>query len=187
VLSNSNILFRRFSRLAKLILAAVILASAAIGPAFAQSEAGVKTAFIYNFAKFTEWPASAFAGDSAPITVGFVGADSLADTFEKNVTGKNANGRDFAVKKLSGAAGVDGCQIVFVGDASQASAVIGALKGKPVLQVGDSAGFAAAGGMITFVVTDGKVSFDLDLGAINAGGLKLNDKLRQVARNVKGG
>ena len=187
MLLNSNILFHRFSRLAKLILTAIILATAAIGSAFAQSEAGVKTAFIYNFAKFTEWPAGAFASDNAPITVGFIGADSLADTFEKNVTGKNANGRDFAVKKLSGAAGVESCQIVFVGDVSQASAVIGALKGKPVLLVGDSSGFAAAGGMITFVVTDGKVSFDLDLGAINAGGLKLNDKLRQVARNVKGG
>ena len=179
--------FNGFPRPAKLMLAVVFLAIAGIGPVFAQSEAGVKTAFLYNFAKFTEWPASAFAGDSAPITVGFVGADSLADTFEKNVTGKNANGRDFAVKKLSGAAGVESCQIVFVGDASQAAAVVGAAKGKPVLLVGDSDGFAAAGGMITFVVAGGKVSFDLDLGAINAGGLKLNDKLRQVARNVKGG
>ena len=187
MLSNSNIFSNRFARPAKLMLAVVFLAIASLGPVFAQSEAGVKTAFLYNFAKFTEWPASAFAGDSAPITVGFVGADSLADTFEKNVTGKNANGRDFAVKKLSGAAGVESCQIVFVGDASQAAAVVAATKGKPVLLVGDSGGFAAAGGMITFVVTDGKVSFDLDLGAINAGGLKLDAKLRQVARNVKGG
>jgi hypothetical protein len=184
---NSKVVQPSFARRVKLVLAAAILALATIGPVFAQSADGIKAAFIYNFAKFAEWPAGAFSGDSAPITVGFVGADALADGFEKNVTGKNANGRDFAIKKLSGAAGVETCQIVFVGDAGQAAAVLAAAKGKPVLTVGDSAGFASAGGMITFVDNGGKVGFDLDLGAVNANGLKLNAKLQQIARNVKGG
>ena len=183
---NSNVIGFGLLCRTKLILVAAILAMAA-GPAFAQSADGIKAAFIYNFAKFTDWPAGAFAGDSAPITVGFVGADALADGFEKNVTGKNANGRDFAVKKLSGADGVAGCQIVFVGDAGQASAVVAAAKGKPVLTVGDSDGFASAGGMINFVDNGGKVGFDLDVGAVNASGLKLNAKLQGIARNVKGG
>lgn len=182
-----KILLRGLPRRAKLILACGVLAMGAAGPAFAQSADGIKAAFIYNFAKFTEWPAGAFANDGAPVTVGFVGADALADGFEKNVTGKNANGRDFAVKKLTGADGAAGCQIVFVGDASQAAAVVAAVKGKPVLTVGESDGFASVGGMINFVDNGGKVGFDLDLGAINAGGLKLNAKLQQIARNVKGG
>ena len=185
--SNLNTGFGGFTRCVKLLLAAAIFAVAATGTVFAQSETGIKAAFIYNFAKFTEWPAGAFASDSAPITVGFIGADALADSFEKNVTGKNVNGRDFAIKKLSGAADASSCQIVFVGDASQASAIESAAKCKPVLTVGDSDGFAGAGGMINFVDNGGKVGFDLDIGAINASGLKLNAKLQQVARNVKGG
>ena len=178
---------RGFSRRVKALLAAACFAVAASCPAFAQSADGIKAAFVYNFAKFAEWPAGAFAGDSAPLTVGFIGADALADGFEKNVTGKNANGRDFAVKKLSGVAGVGSCQIVFVGDASQAAAVIAAAKGKPVLTVGDSDGFTTAGGMITFVDNGGKVGFDLDLNVVNAAGLKLDSKLQHIARNVKGG
>jgi hypothetical protein len=184
---NLNVLRAGFLRRTKLFLAATVFAVATLGPAFAQSADGIKAAFIYNFAKFSEWPASAFANDSAPIAVGFIGADSLADGFEKNVTGKNVNGRDFAVKKLSGAAGVEACQIIFVGDAGQAAAVMAAVKGKPVLTVGDSDGSAAAGGMITFVDNGGKVGFDLNLGSVNASGIKLNAKLQQIARNVKGG
>lgn len=156
-------------------------------PALAQTEEGIKAAFIYNFAKFTVWPDTAFAGSAAPITVGFVGADSLADTFEKNVVGKNANGRDFAVKRFASAAGTENCQLVFVADAAQIASVLGATKGKAILTLGDSDSFGAAGGMVRFVKDGAKVSFDLDLTAINAAQLQLNAKLQSIAHSVKGG
>ena len=178
--------FNGFPRPAKLMLAVVFLAIAGIGPALAQSEEGVKAAFIYNFAKFTEWPDGAFAGASAPVTVGFVVADALADKFQQVIAGRNANGRDFAIKKLSGAADAAGCQIVYVGDASQAAAVVGATKGKPVLTLGESDGFVSAGGMVNFVLEGGKVGFDLDLNVVNANGLKVDAKLRSVARKCSG-
>lgn len=177
---------RELCRTLRWLLAAVAMLAAA-DSAMAQSEDGIKCAFIYNFAKFATWPDSAFAGGSAPITVGFVGADALADTFEQNITGKFAGGRSFSVKKFSGAAGTEGCQIVYVGDGGLAGAVVTAAKGKPVLTIGASDGFDAAGGMINFVNDSGKVRFDLDLNAVGAAGLKLDAKLRQVARNVKGG
>lgn len=168
-----------------LAVAAALLATAV--STFAQSEDGIKTAFIYNFAKFVTWPDSAFASGNAPITVGFVGADTLADEFQQNVTGKNANGRDFAIKKFASAAGVEGCQIVFVGDNGQVTAVTGATKGKPILTVGGSDAFVSAGGMINFIDEGGRVGFDLDLTAANAVGLKVDPKLCHVARKVKGG
>lgn len=174
-------------RIAKLLAVCGLFLVATAMPAAAQSEEGIKAAFLYNYAKYTEWPAKAFADGNSPITVGFVGADSLADTFEKNVTGKNANGRDFAVKKLSGAAGAESCQIVFIGDSSQNAAVLGALKGKSVLTVGDGEQFTESGGMIKFIKDGAKITFDLYLDTAGAVGLKLDQKLRQIARNVKGG
>jgi hypothetical protein len=170
-----------------LLLLAALFSLAAVNSALAQSEDGIKAAFVYNFAKFTEWPANAFANDSAPITVGFVGAESLADMFEKNVVGKNANGRDFAVKRLADATGAEICQIIFIGDKSQVAGVLAATAGKPILMIGDSDGFATAGGMINFVKDGAKISFDLNVTAINAVHLNLDAKLRQIARNVKGG
>ena len=178
---------RRLTRWIGLLLAGCGFCLAFTHTASAQSEDGIKAAFIYNFAKFTNWPAKAFADANAPINVGFVAADSMADLFEKNVTGKNANGRDFAVKRLSGSAGAESCQIVYIGDGQQAAAVIAAAKGKPILTVGNSDAFAGAGGMVNFIKDGAKIKFDLDLGATSSAELKLDEKIRQLARNVKGG
>lgn len=168
------------------LLLAAVVASLLPARAFAQSEDGLKAAFIYNFAKFVEWPPDAFSDANAPITVGFVNADSLAALFEKNVTGKTANGRDYLVKRLRGPDGADSCAMVFVGDPSQAAAVLGTLKGKPILTVGSSDAFAAGGGMINFIKDGAKMTFDLNLSALTASNLKLDPKLRQLARNGQG-
>jgi hypothetical protein len=151
----------------------------------AQSEDAVKAAFLFNFAKLTEWPGSAFADAKAPIQVGFVGGAALADTFEKAVTGKNVNGREFAVKKLDGGAAAAGCHMVFVGDSGKAGDVVGAVKGKPVLTVGED-GFAEAGGVVGFVKDGAKMTFNLNLAPAKDASLKLDPKLQQIAKSVKG-
>jgi hypothetical protein len=184
---NRQAPFRRAVSRARRLFAVGAVCVAAAASALGQSEEGVKAAFLYNFGKFAAWPQGALADGNALLTVGFVGADALADVFEKNVAGKNVNGRDVAVRKLSDAAGAEKCQIVYVGDASQAAAVLAAVKDRPILTVGEGDAFAAAGGMIRFVREGAKVSFDLDLQAAKAVKLELDQKVRQIARNVKGG
>jgi hypothetical protein len=161
------------------VLIAVLAALFGPGPvrALADNEDSIKSAFLFNFAKFTEWPADAPAGR---IVVGFVAADALAETFEKNIVGKNANGREFAIKKLA-AGEAASCHIVYVGDAGQISASAGAAKGKPVLVIGE-----AEGGAIAFMKDGPKLTFALDLDAAKASNLKLDPKLQKVAKTVKG-
>lgn len=152
--------------------------------ASAQSAEALKSAFIFNFAKFVTWPDGAIAGDQ--FVVGFLGADEQADTFEKTVSGKNVNGKTFAVKKLGGAAEAAGCQIVFVGDVGKLADVMGAVSGKPVLTVGDTEEFASKGGVIGFISEGSKIRFDLNLAPTGPAGLKIDDKLQKIARNVTG-
>lgn len=153
----------------------------------AQTEEGIKAAFIYNFAKFVEWPATAFATPTAPVTIGFIGGSALADVFEENAKGKNANGRDFVIKRLTNASGAEQCQIVYVADASQLGALSGALKGKPVLLVGEPENILESGGAIRFIKEGAKVVFDLNLASAGAAGLKVDPKIQKAARTVKGG
>lgn len=153
----------------------------------AQSEDGVKCAFLFNFAKFTEWPATAFKSPSAPVAIGFVGGGALAQTFEQAVRGKNANGRDFVVTQVTSASSAGDCQMIYVADAGQAAAVLAAIKGKPVLAIGDVDNLLETGGMIRFVRDGAKIVFDLNLEAAAAAGLKLDAKLGKIARTVKGG
>jgi hypothetical protein len=169
-----------------LMLSVLVISFAAVNSALAQSEEGIKAAFVYNFAKFTEWPTNAFTSGSAPMTVGFVGADSLADTFEKIVSGKNINGHDFVIRRFSSIAGVENCQMVFVGETAEAAAVISLTVGKPILTIGDTDSFAAAGGMIKLFKNDKKIRFDLDFRHVNSAQLKLDARLCQLARSIKG-
>ena len=178
-------LIRRARSWAGGLLAVALFASAAVNSASAQTEEGIKAAFVYNFAKFTKWPTNAFTSDTTPITVGFVGADSLADVFEKIVSGKSIAGRDFTIKRFAGAAGVENCHMVFASD-TQAAAVISATTGKPILTIGDSESFSSAGGMINLVKNGAKIRFDIDFTTVQPSQLKLDSRLCQLARNIKG-
>jgi len=39
----------------------------------ALSEYEVKAAYVYNFAKFVEWPENAFRLNNSPLTIGIIG------------------------------------------------------------------------------------------------------------------
>jgi hypothetical protein len=149
---------------------------------WAESEDAVKAALLFNFAKFTEWPDSAFSGDK--LVVGFVGSNSLASTFEKAVVGKFVGAREVVVKKIS-ASEAAGCQMVFVGDAGKAGAVQESVKGKPVLTVGNGDSFVAGGGMVALSMDGRRVVFSLNLGAIKTANLSVNSKLKRFAKSTR--
>jgi hypothetical protein len=145
--------------------------------AAAQSQEEARAIFLYNFAKFVEWPATAFAEGSTPVTIAVVGDNEVAKALERYVKGKNANGRDLVVKKLDGADGCADAHIVFVGNAKFTTDVIGAITGKPVLSVGDDENFLKSGGTIRLFSKDNKVLCAINPKAADAAGLKLGDKL----------
>lgn len=181
----NTVSMRKTAGALRLLLTLVVLLAASQSRSFAQTQDDVTVAFLYNFARFVEWPAGAFANGDAPFTIGFVGRPALADRFSQAVQGKNVSGRDFAVRKLDDATGAAACQIVFVADAVQASAIITAVKGKPVLCVGEGEPFLAAGGMIAFSREGARLVFDVNPRAIAAATLSPGDKIIKAARSVK--
>lgn len=176
----------RLTSLSALLLALFVGLFALPNRSCAQSEEGIKAAFIYNFARLTEWPSAVFKDSSTPVVIGFVGGEPLAHLFEQAVKGKDANGRDFSVVNLPSAAGAAECQIVYVADASKLADVLAAVKGKPVLVVAEGREVIEVGGMIRFERVGPKVLFDINLDATAAVGLKIDGKLLKIARKVKG-
>jgi hypothetical protein len=171
----------------KLLLALALGLGAGPARGLAQTQDDVTVAFLYNFARFVEWPPAAFADGNAPFTIGFVGRPALAEKFTQAVQGKNVNGREFAVRKVDDPSAATSCQIVFIGDEGQAAAILTAAKGKPVLCVGEGSNFLAAGGMIAFGREGARLVFDVNPGAITAASLTPGPKLTKAARAVKGG
>ena len=150
-------------------------------PQFAENQ--VKGAFLTKFAMFVEWPGKPVPGSQTPIVIGILGDDPFGSQFELALAKENINGRPFALKRLKDPQEAGGCQILFVSasEGPRLSGILAAIRKQPILTVGDQERFAHQGGMINFVKQGGKVRFEVNSAAVEAGGLKMSAKLLQVA------
>jgi hypothetical protein len=153
----------------------------------AASEAQIKAVFLFNFAKYVEWPAAAFPNATAPIAIGVLGRDPFGD-YLQHVEGKMLQGHPFVIKHLAPDSDVSGCQILFIShsEASRMREILEKTSALPILTVGEDEPFAQNGGIIRFVLKNGNVRLAIDLNAAQKAGLTISSKLLAVADVVKG-
>ncbi len=156
------------------------------GQASLPSEDQVKAAFIYNFAKFVEWPPAAFAEAGSPIIIGVAGDASVEDTLDRYVKDKTVEGRKLLVGRWKQGQSSPRCHILFIGSTvgSSHAEILRNIRGSPVLTVGETDGFAQQGGMINFILTDNKVGFEINRKNAESAGLKISSKLLALAKTV---
>ena len=146
----------------------------------------VKTAFLFNFAKFIDWPASSFATPESPFTICVLGQDPFGKVLDDALQGKKIGNRPFAVRRLKDRAEARHCQMVFVSSSESAhlAEIIESVQGANVLLVGESPGFVASGGTIEFTIEDNHVRFAINTDAADRSGLKFSSKLLALAKIV---
>jgi hypothetical protein len=147
----------------------------------------VKAAFLYNFAKFVEWPAQSFGSPSEPISICVLGQNPFGRILDEVVSGKALVGRQFTVRQVSDARQTGRCQIIFVStpEPKLFRAILADLKASSALTVGDVSGFAAAGGVINFKVEGDRVRFEINVQAARERSLTISSKLLNLAQIVK--
>jgi hypothetical protein len=185
-----------FRRLQILIVALSISLSWAPG-AFAQSpevsdssEYLIKAGFIFNFAKFVEWPSNAFAQPDSPIVIGILGTDPFGTIIDKIVQDKKIGTRGFVVKRLKWGTELKElreCKILFIGASERAhmDELVQMLRGLPILTVGETPGFAERGGVIRFVLEDNRVRFEVNVVAARQADLTISSRLLTLARIIQ--
>jgi hypothetical protein len=154
----------------------------------AESEYDVKAAYLFKFTKFVEWPATAFAGPDAPFVIGIVGRDPFNGGLDRLIEGKTTGDRRLEVRHLnaSDSAGMRGCQMVFVSTSEQRrlTNILSTLQGRPVLVVGESEGFASAGGMLGFALRESRMGIEVNSAAARQARLKISSQLLNLAKLV---
>jgi len=150
------------------------------------TEAEVEAAFLLNFTKFVEWPASAFADSNSPFTICILGKDPFGRALDDLLTGETVGARNVGVRRMPEVPPqTHACQMVFFGGPKgEARAELGSL-GPGVLSVGDGDTFLREGGMIAFVIDNRRVRFDINQALAEKNGLKLSSRLLTVARSVQ--
>ncbi len=175
------------SRLLAVLVVIAGLLAGSVPRARAQApptEYEIKAAFLYNFAKFVEWPADAFSDSHAPIVLGIVGEDPFGTALDGMVFGKTVNGRGVQVKRLSISPDLRTCHILFISSSEKKNLarILAHLKGSGVLTVGEMDRFVQSGGAVNFLLEDNKVRFEINVDA--AARLKISSKLLALARTV---
>lgn len=145
----------------------------------------IKAAFLLNFCKFVDWPASAPAGPEGRFTFGVLGDDPFGSSLDVIINGKQIGGRPAGVRRGRRVNDLTGAQIVFVaGDDAAGADAVSALSGMPVLTVGESVHFADAGGIIQFVNEGARVKFVVNDRSARKSGLHISANLLALATRV---
>jgi hypothetical protein len=169
-----------------LIATAVIAFASSIGAQTVASDIAVKSAFLFNFAKFTEWPA---IPASTPIALCIFGDSKIADSLADTVRGQNINGHPLNVWQPVDSSTWTSCHLLFVADVELRRSIGGLsqIKEMPVLTIGDGKGFAQANGIIEFYVAEGRMRFTINVDAAQRSRLRLSSRLLGLATIVRDG
>ena len=158
------------------------------GPAVAQSATApeLKAAFLYNFAKLTEWPTDVLPAAS-PLVLCVAGDSRVLKALDEATRGREIDERRLVVREMDPQGPVESCHLLYVDDidAKRAVLLIERVKDAPVLSLSDFDRFADLGGSAHLFVEDGRMRFAVNLGATQRSKLRLSSRLLSLAKIVK--
>lgn len=147
----------------------------------ALTEYQIKAAFLYNFTTFTEWPSE--LGSTLNLCV--IGEDPFGENLD-GLQGREVGARQLSLHRMEDGSDLTSCQVVFVSRSAieELSQLLEELAGKPVLTVADTPGAANEGVAINMGTQGNRVTFEINLKAVNENGLGLSSRLLNLATDV---
>lgn len=149
------------------------------------NEHEIKASYLYNFAKYVEWPATALSRESSSLTICIVGKSPLNDVIE-SLAGKPIKNRRIVIRQFSRVEDLSECNILFINASAKGSLtqILSSISSRSILTVSDCTGFAAAGGAIEFVPTGDKIRFKINNRAAQHVNLRISSHLLRLATTV---
>jgi hypothetical protein len=146
----------------------------------------VEAAYLYKFGAFVHWPSNT---PLSTLSICILGHDPFGQTLDATVKGESINGRPLAVDRISNAEEASRCRIVFISGSEEPrlKPILSVLDRFHVLTVSDMPQFSDRGGMIQFLIENGRVRFDVNKANADKAGIDLSSELLKVAVAVKSG
>jgi len=147
------------------------------------TQAALKAAFIYNFAKFTVWPTDAAPAD-APLIMCVRGDAAIVVALERAITGRLIGGRSMIVSSEEAAAAPRACHILYVSGvtAAEAARLVAGLRDVPTLTISDVEGFTKTGGIAQLFYDQGRLSFSIHAASAARAHLTISSRLLALAK-----
>lgn len=147
------------------------------------TEYQIKAAFLFNFAKFVEWPPEAYSGPASPMVIGVLGDNVFGGSLEQTIRNKTINDRPLQFKAFHSVTEITNCHVLFISPSEEGHfpKIVAALHDASILTVSQSDRFIEAGGMINFVIEENRIRFQINNEAAQKAGLKISSKLLSLA------
>lgn len=172
----------RYGACARIVLIFLLTqAPAALAESVVRAEeADVKAAFVYNFTLFVNWPQP-----KTTLNLCAVGHSEIGNALQ-NYQGRKVEGAVINVRQLHPADDIHGCDVLFLGNADHPAMdrITGLLEVSPVLTVAESGDGENSRAIITLVVYNNRISFEINQSEALRKGLFLSSKLLKLARKV---
>jgi hypothetical protein len=150
------------------------------------AEYDVKATFLYDFAKFVDWPKTAVGSDQSPFVLCVVGADPFGAMLDSTVRGQRIDRHEISIRRVSSSGDLTGCRIAFISrsESKHLPAILDGLKGSSTLVVGDSQDFAKRGGGIQLYLEDNAVRFSINIDSVRRAHLAISSNVLALATIV---
>jgi hypothetical protein len=147
----------------------------------------VKAGFLFNFAKYVEWPTDAFEKSDSPISIGIVGADPFGEDLDKALRNKTVKERGFSIRRYSDPNDLKPCHILFIPrtEVGHLPEILKKTDSWPVLTVGEDEAFIKGGGAVNILIDKEKPRLEVNPEAAEKARLTINSKLLKVATIVR--
>ncbi len=167
-----------------LLLMAIVVSLHLVAADNRLSPERLKAAYVYNFLKFTEWPAEKDPQNA--LVVCLVNANQALVNAFSTLNQQKANGRPIFVRQLSSTTDVDGCHVYYLREGGAPVPLRKLAERHPnLLTVGDAADFVASGGVIGLSEHRGRLQFEINIELIQVAKYKISSQLLKLARNTR--
>ena len=162
----------------------ILLPFAQAAPDTRPTQYEVEAAYLFDFGKFIAWPA---ASADTPFVICVLGQDPFGAILDRTVAGESLRGRQVQDRRIAHPQDAPGCSILYISssESPRLNKILSTLQGAPVLTVSDIPDFVQQGGMIQFVLRDGRVRFAVNLAPAQSSGLSMSSELLKVAVEVR--
>ncbi|HEU4717687.1 MAG TPA: YfiR family protein [Bacteroidia bacterium] len=153
---------KRFLALLALISLPVLFSFQAPATPAGDTNARIKSVFIYNFTRYIEWPADYKSGN---FIINMFGTNAaMLSELNNMAKTKTVGTQKIEIHNTTTLDGIGKCNILYVtpDEATPLTDIIARLKGKSTLLVTEKPGLAKQGSAINFVIVDNRQKFELN-------------------------
>ena len=152
------------------------------------TEYQIKAAFLFNFAKFVEWPPESLGGASTPLVIGILGENPFHDDLARIIGNKTVDEHPLVIREYRSVSEATKCHMLFISSSEKPRLpeILAGLKDSNVLSVGEMDQFTESGGAINFVMVGAKIRFQINNEAAAGAGLKVSSKLLALSLRQEG-